>query len=433
MTVAGVPLTGGAAPMPEDEADDAFGLPEWAKRARREEEARTITAADLRLRSAFHLSIGSGEPGGPAFTTWGRVSTGGFSAQADDVTTDGDVTTGLLGFDAEWDNLLAGVMLSQSTGEGAYRLDPAEGHDAGTVKSDLTGVYPYARINLDARVSAWALAGAGSGSLTLKRDGRDAMKTDLSMRMGALGVKGQVLDGTGPSGMRVNLKSDAMWVGTKSARLVGMVGSEGDVLRLRLVAQGERDFVLAEQGTLTPSAELGLRHDGGDAETGVGVEFGAGLRYMVGSFTIEARARTLVAHQASGYEEWGASAAVRLAPSASGRGLSVSIAPTWGRTGSASEWLWSARDMGEFEGGGEFEADGRIEAQLGYGAALPHNRGLLTPYSALTLGSEGGRTMRGGARWLLDSDLAVTLEATRNESAGAEAENDVRVQAALRF
>ena len=288
VTVAGVPLTGGAAPVPEDKAGDAFGLPEWAKDARREEEARTITADDLRLRSAFHLSSGSGEPGGPAFTTWGRVSTGGFDAEVDDVTTggdvtmDGDVTTGLLGFDAEWDNLLAGVMLSQSTGEGAYRLDPGKGTDGGTLESDLTGVYPYARINLDARVSAWALAGAGSGSITLTRDGHDAMKTDLSMRMGALGVRGQVLDGTGPSGMRLDLKSDAMWVGTKSAHSADMKGTQGDVTRLRLVAQGERDFVLAEQGTLTPSAELGLRHDGGDAETGMGVELGAGLRYMVG-------------------------------------------------------------------------------------------------------------------------------------------------------
>ena len=433
VTVAGVPLTGGAAPVPEDEADDAFGLSEWAKSARREEEARTITADDLRLRSAFHASSRGREAQGPAITTWGRVSTGGFDAEVDDVTIDGDVTTGLLGFDAEWDDLLAGMMLSQSEGEGAYRLDPAQGSDAGTVKSDLTGVYPYARINLNARMSAWALAGAGSGSITLTRDGRDAMKTDLSMRMGALGVQGQVLDGTGPSGMRLDLKSDAMWVGTKSARSADMKGSQGDVTRLRLVAQGERDFVLAEQGRLTPSAELGLRHDDGDAETGVGVEFGAGLRYMVGSFTIEARARTLVAHEASDYEEWGASAAVRLAHSASGRGLSLSIAPTWGRTGSASERLWSARDAGELEGGGGFEADGRIEVQLGYGFALPRNRGLLTPHSALTLGSEGGRTMRGGARWLLDSDVAVTLDATRTESAGTEAENEVRVQAALRF
>ena len=239
VTVAGVPLTGGAASVHEDEADDAFGLPEWAKSARREQEARTITADDLRLRSAFHLLSGSGEAGGPAFTTWGRVTTGGFDAEADDVTMDGDVTTGLLGFDAEWDNLLAGVMLSQSMGEGAYRLDPEQGSDAGTVKSDLTGVYPYARINLDARASAWALAGAGSGSLTLTRDGRDAMKTDLSMRMGALGVKGQVLDGSGSSGVGVNVKSDAIWVGTKSARSKGLVGTEGDVTRHQATRSGE--------------------------------------------------------------------------------------------------------------------------------------------------------------------------------------------------
>ena len=433
VTVAGVPLTGGAAPVPEDEADDAFGLPEWAKSAQREEEARTITADDLLLRSEFHLSSGSRAEGGHAFTTWGRVATGGFEAQVDGVTMDGEVTTGLLGFDAEWENLLAGVMLSRSAGEGAYRLVPAQGGDAGTVKSDLTGVYPYARIGLDAQVSAWALAGVGSGSITLTQAGRDAMKADLSMRMGALGVKGQVLDGTGPSGVRVNLKSDAMWVGTKNARSADMVGTEGDVTRLRLVAQGERGFVLAGQGTLTPSAELGLRHDGGDAETGVGVELGAGLRYMVGSFSIEGQARTLVAHQASGYEEWGASASVRLEPGATGRGLSLSIAPAWGRTGSASEQLWSARDAGELEGGGGFEADGRIEAQVGYGFALPHDRGLLTPYGALILGSEGARTMRGGARWLLAPDLAVTLDATRRESAGAGAESEVRVRAALRF
>ena len=41
--------------------------------------------------------------------------------------------------------------------------------------------------------------------------------------------------------------------------------------------------------------------------------------------------------------------------------------------------------------------------------------------------------MRGGARWTVDSDLAVTLDATRSESAGGEAENEVRVRAALRF
>ena len=52
-----------------------------------------------------------------------------------------------------------------------------------------TGVYPYASLDLNARVSAWALAGVGSGVLTLKPEGDKPMPTDISMRMGAVGVK----------------------------------------------------------------------------------------------------------------------------------------------------------------------------------------------------------------------------------------------------
>ena len=218
---------------------------------------------------------------------------------------DGDVTTGLVGFDAEWEQALAGIMFSQSTGEGSYRLDPEHGNDAGTVESSLTGVYPYARVDLNRQVSAWALAGAGSGELTLHQEGGKPMPTDISMRMGAVGVKGQVLDGTGASGLAMNVKSDAMWVGTKSERTNEMVATEGDVTRVRLILQGERAFEAGSGATFTPSAEVGLRHDGGDAETGTGVEIGAGLRYSAGPITIEGQVRTLIAHEESGYKEWG--------------------------------------------------------------------------------------------------------------------------------
>ena len=218
VTVAGINVIGEAGAEPEVEDDDPFGLPKWATDAEREADAQTITADDLLLRSAFHLSSGGdGAHGeGPAFTAWGRVATGEFEAVEDGVTLDGDVTTGLVGFDAEWERALAGIMFSQSAGDGSYRLDPEKGDDAGTVESSLTGVYPYARIDLNAKVSAWALAGAGSGELTLHQEGGQPMPTDISMRMGAIGVKGQVLDGSGPSGVGLNVKSDAMWVGTKS-------------------------------------------------------------------------------------------------------------------------------------------------------------------------------------------------------------------------
>ena len=433
VTVGGIRLTGAPGAVPEADTDDPFGLPEWATKIHREEAARTLTRDDLLLRSAFHLSSGGGEAAEPAFTTWGRVSMSGFEAEVDDVTMDGDVTTGLIGFDAEWERVLAGVMVSQSKGEGDYRLSAEQGGDAGSVKSSLTGVYPYARLALSGRMSAWALAGAGSGELTLTQEGGKPMPTDIAMRMGAVGVKGQVLDGAGASGVALNVKSDAMWVGTKSARTHDMAATEGDVTRLRLIVEGERSFEVASGATFTPSAQLGVRHDGGDAETGTGVEVGAGLRYTVGAVTIEAQARTLLAHEASGYEEWGMSGAVRVTPGASGRGLTLSIAPAWGRTGSAAERLWSAQKPSALGSDSEFEAESRLEMDVGYGFGLPGNRGVLTPYAGMTLGDARARTVRTGARWQLNPDTVLGLEATRQASGAGEADNELMLRIALRF
>ena len=42
---------------------------------------------------------------------------------------------------------------------------------------------------------------------------------------------------------------------------------------MRLALEGSRAFALGG-GVLTQSLEVGLRHDGGDAETGTGVELG---------------------------------------------------------------------------------------------------------------------------------------------------------------
>ena len=435
VTVAGINLIGAKGEEPTLTDDDPFGLPQWAKNAEREADAQSITGEDLVLRSAFHLSSAGNamQQGGAAFTAWGRVATGGFEAEEDDVTMDGDVTTGLVGFDAEWERGLAGIMLSRSSGDGSYRLDPAKGEDAGTVESSLTGVYPYARVDLNAKVSAWALAGMGSGELTLRQTGKKPMPTDISMRMGALGVKGQVLDGSGPSGVALNVKSDAMWVGTKSERSGDMIATQGDVMRLRLIMHGERTFEGGSGAAFTPSAEVGLRHDGGDAETGTGVEVGAGLRYSIGSVTIEARARTLLAHEASGYDEWGMSGAIRVTPAASGRGLTLSIAPAWGRTGSAAQRLWSAHDARGLGADNEFEADSRLDMEAGYGFGLPGSRGVLTPHAGMTLGDAGHRAIRTGARWQLSPDAVVGLEGTRQTSDAGEAATEVKLRAALRF
>ena len=412
---------------------DPSRWPEWASESEQRGGTRTMTERELLLGSSFHLSAGGDASGGPAFAAWGRVATGGFEADVDDVRMDGDMTTGLIGLDAEWDRVLAGLLLSQSKGDGSYTLSEEMGDDRGTVESTMTGVYPYARLEISERVSAWGLAGLGSGEFTLNQEGQAPIKTDLGMRMGAVGLKGTVLDGSGPSGVGLSVKSDAMWVRTESDRTVGLESAEGDVSRLRLIVEGERVFEAGDGATFTPTGQVGLRLDGGDAETGSGVEVGGGLRYIAGPLTIEGQVRMLVAHEESGYEEWGASGAIRMTPSASGRGLTLSIAPAWGRTGSATERLWSAHDARGLGADSEFEAGGQLAMDAGYGVGLPGNRGVLTPYAGVTLGDAGARTMRTGARWQLSPDVVVGLEATRQASDASAGANEVRLRAALRF
>ncbi len=57
----------------------------------------------------------------------------------------------------------------------------------------------------------------------------------------------------------------------------------------------------------------GVGADGGDAETGSGLEVGGSLRWTSGNLTIEVAARGLMAHSEDDYEEWGVSGSVQYA------------------------------------------------------------------------------------------------------------------------
>ena len=434
VTVGGLRLGGAGTLEGEEPLGRTLRLPAWTDRTKLDEATRSMSTEELVLGSAFHLSTGERERGQPTFTAWGRFATGGFETEEDDVTMEGDVTTGLLGADAEWNRLLLGVMVSQSKGDGPYRLSPDKSDDEGTVESTMTGVYPYAKLDLNERVSAWGLVGAGSGDLTLRQKGQDRMETDLGMQMGALGVKGRVLDGSGPSGIGVNVKSDAMWVRTTSDRTQGMESAEGDVNRLRLILEAERQFAMEGGGRFVPSVEVGLRVDGGDAETGTGLELGAGMRYVSGPLTIEGQVRALVAHEASGYEEWGASGAIRVNPSQSGRGLTFAIVPVWGNAGSRTERLWGARDARELGQDAEFEATGRLKAEVGYGIGVPRTRNVVTPYGGLSLAEGSSRRYRAGVRWNLADGAVLGLEGSHEGGAnGTAGTNAVEFRAELRW
>ena len=301
---------------------------------------RSVTGRELLLGSSFHLALdGAGGGGGTGLTAWGRATVGGFDGQGDAETgamrMDGEVITGILGADAQRGRWLAGLALSVSEGEGTF--EQPEAGQRGTIESNMTSVNPYLRFEASERLSTWGLLGFGTGEMTITEAargerGETVTRTGIEMRLAAVGARGALLDAAASGGFDRAVKADAFLVETEWEKVSNEKDTQAGASRVRLVLEGSRAFELSESAKLTPGLEFGLRHDGGDAATGTGVEVGGSLRYAdaASGLSVEARGRTLIAHEASGFEEWGASASVRLDPGAESRGLSFSLAPSLG-------------------------------------------------------------------------------------------------------
>ena len=433
-------LDGGASPdaaaLAEAEARAAT-MTRWLGHDEDEDKAlaRSMGAREALLASAFSLRAG-GEAGSPRFGAWGRFAIGSFEGEDRDVALSGNVTSAFLGADVDAGHWLGGLAVGVSEGEGPFRYtgDADSNRETGAVESSLTALYPYARLSATERLDLWAVAGYGQGTMTITEDGGTPLETDITMLMGAAGVKGVVLAAPPEGGLALSVRSDVLWVRMDSdARRASaedggnLAAVDADVTRLRLIFEGSRAFAVGAAATLTPSLEVGLRHDVGDAETGTGVELGGRIVLAGAGVSVVAAARGLLVHEDAGYEEWGASASVRIDPGEPGRGLSLSVTPTWGAPVSGTERLWGAADARGLAPDGEFEAGRRLEAEAGYGIGLIRNRGVLTPFAGLILAEDGARVWRSGARWALGPATNLALEGTRREAGAGGAAPEHRV------
>ena len=113
--------------------------------------------------------------------------------------------------------------------------------------------------------------------------------------------------------------------------------------RVRAALEGLRELRLAGGRSITPLVELGVRQDGGDAETGTGLETGFGVVFADPSLglMVDATLQLLVAHQDSRYEEWGFTGSVRFDPGLAGRGLSLTMRPSFGLASQGADRLWA--------------------------------------------------------------------------------------------
>ena len=356
---------------------------------------------------------------GGILSFWSRGAQSHFSGREGALSLGGNVRTTMFGADYAKGPLVTGLSLSHSRGLGEYT-----GIAGGQVASSVTGLYPWLGYKATERVTVWGVTGYGSGGMMLTPQGGPALESGLSMAMAAAGTRGELLAG-GASGFELAFKADALWVGTSIDGVDGPAGrlkaTDAAVTRFRTGLEGSRAYTFAGRLSLKPSVEVGLRHDGGDAETGAGMDVGAGMVVSDAStgLAVDVRVRTLLVHQDQDFSERGVSLSVSYNPTPSTPlGFVARVAPSWGgqATGGAQA-LWGRETMGGMADGGFAQGD-RLDGEVGYG--LPVGRRFVgTPRVGFSTSQYGQDYRVGYGLGLLDREsLAFELgvEAQRRNS-----------------
>ena len=424
-------------------------------------QSRTMTARDALLGSSFSLT-GAADGSGGSMGFWGRAAQGSFDGSEGTFSLDGTVTTGMLGADYARGKWLVGLALAQSTGEGDYRdtdVSPRpdgqscpDGVDSGlcsgavrtgdgSVEASLTAAIPYAALQASERLKLWGAAGYGTGEVTLKTALGGSYKADTSWSMAAAGLRGDLLAPPAPgsgsgagsgSGPALAVTSDALWTRTSSEKTNQLAASDSDATRLRLGLEGSYRMALEDGGHLTPKLEIGARHDGGDAETGFGVELGGGIVWtdQALGLSLDVSGRTLIEHGNDDMKDRGYAAALAFDPDpATQRGPSLSLRQEFGgRAAGGLDALFAPDPLEDRTGSAAATSRWAMEAAYGF----PAFGGRFTGSPHVGLGfSAAARDYSLGWRWTPAErapDLAFGLKTTRLESDAAEPEHTLGVE-----
>ena len=390
-------------------------------------------------------AMGAGAHG--VWTAWGRSVVGGFDGKSDTgQSVDGKVLTGYLGFDYAISDVLTGFAISYSKSGGDFTDTGSQ--VSNEMDASLTSLYPYVHWTSGTGQEFWGLLGYGLGDLEFK-DAANRTQGDIEMRMAALGGRWS-LPSTGE--FRPALKTDVLAVQTVSD---GALAAESSVQRLRLSLDVQTVRVELGDFQLSPNFELGMRFDGGDAASGVGIEIGGGLVFANPrrGVKVEARGRVLMAHQEEDFKEWGASVSGQYGKGPDGRGLSLSLIPVWGNASSAVDALWGS-EAGGLPGAGGASSQrspsampDRVDLELGYAMAT---RGLftlgaqpgrsrllgavLTPYGSLSLSDGRTNRLREGLRWTIPGlDTRLDLFGEHSLGAREQAGHRIGLTGSVRF
>ena len=315
---------------------------------------------------------------------------------------------------------LIGVAASWSKGSAEFDSDPTLDTD-----TSLLGLNPYIGWHSrDGKQTAWGTVGYSSGDF--EQDQKN-LKTDLKMTVLAVGGSTRLAEG---SGVDFDIKGDLSTAELTTDAVGSLPEVKSKAHRARVAVEAEVTKPSDSGGHVMRSVALGLRYDGGDGDTGSGLELDGGLDWSGRSVSVSGAANLLLFHTGD-LKEWGLGGLIRYAPShAKGRNLTFRAQPSYGRGESGSGQLWDQQVKDLDEDGGEPEA--RLVMDAGWGLAALSGRGLVTPYSGLELSEAGSRVYRLGSRVAIDSVFNIDLAAHRTED-GDSPEHGIGLQLGMQW
>ena len=417
VTVAGERLTN-AGPLTEQQ-----GIMEKILGFETLSEGQLVAGTDFTFSAPRHQDQEEGEGEGLVF--WGRGDLSSFSGQQSDVSVSGEVTTALSGLDWSSRTQWAGAVAAHSWGSGDYGENGSS--TEGRITSSLTGLFPYGgRSFLHPRLSLWGIVGYGWGEYSLSPDQGASRSANIQMSMAAVGLDGVLLGGGG-DGLTVRSSADALLLGIRSDEEEGLVDDHGEVSRLRFALEVSRPFAVPQSSALlTPSLEVGIRQDGGAAETGFGVDLAAGVLWSgpLPGVEVELRGHALLGHEDDPFQEQGVAASLLWDPNpSSSLGPSLSLGQSMGASAdSGRDALLAATTWPGLPSSGS-AAGQQFEARMSYGV-LAFNEGVtITPELGVTASGDRATTSLGisfSPSRLQKGPWEVVLEGERQHGNGAQ-------------
>ena len=266
-----------------------------------EDLTRALSEEDFLRGTSFTLNAMKDD--GTSLAFWGRGSVSEFRGTTEGLFLDGEVRDVMVGTDRIKNARLMGIMVMGSRGDITYRSDG----DNGRLETSLTSLVPYGSMDLRNGLSFWGAVGVGWGTLTLTPEGNDPVDGTMDWHMAAGGIEGRLADVDMLPGARLGWHTDALWTRTRSEPIDDLPELGGKTTRLRLGVEATWPEKPALNGLVSPHAGLGLRYDGGDAETGFGLEISSGLTWRdpESNLSILVEGRTLAVHEDGDFRDWG--------------------------------------------------------------------------------------------------------------------------------